>query len=399
MDIVQRITDNFPELAAAMAAVPPHFSPNWLMQAASNRTGLDDFGDQAFMTGLERLCQSLNEDAHLNAYGRLLLSGQTTNHLSNRLLLQQMRKQHPERTSEGTLEGPIIVSGLPRTGTTFLHRLLSADPAHAFLPYWQVYRPIPLSEADTPQARIQETEALMSIRLKLTPELDKTHLIRPDSPEECFWMSSLSMVSRLFFNMAPVYSYQRWVSRTDKTAKYRDYHDLLCYLQGEHLGKRLVLKAPEHNDGLHELLTAIPSARVVLTHRNMIEQMGSYFSLGRLTRKIAVTELDTKKEAEAVIDMTDVSLQKMAEARLAHPGKILDVRYTDMMADPLKEVERIYSFCGLALSQDRRDALAQHHQNNPKGKHGEHQYSLAEFGLENDWVAEHYRDYTAQFIA
>ena len=398
MDMVQRITEHFPELATAMAAVPKQFQPEWLLEAARQRTGLDDFGNPEFMTGLSLLCQSLDDDAHLNAYGRLLLAGQITNQLSNRLLLERERHQHPERTSEGELIGPIIVSGLPRTGTTFLHRLLSADPAHAYLPYWQVYRPIPLNAADTREARIAEIEKTMNIRIKVTPELDKTHLLRPDSPEECFWMTSLSMVSRLFFNMAPVYSYQRWVSRADKTTKYRDYHDLLCYLQGENPGKRLVLKAPEHNDGLQELLTAIPSARVVLTHRNMIEQMGSYFSLGRTTRKLAVTELDTAKEAEAVIDMTDVSLQKMAQARQAHPGKILDVRYTDMMADPLKEVERIYGFCDLELSQERRDALLSHHKANPKGKHGEHEYSLSEFGMDNAWVAEHYRDYSAQFI-
>lgn len=398
MNMVERIVENFPELAAAMAAIPRPFAPEWLLEAARQRTGLSDFGEGHFMTGLQRLCQSLEEDANLNDYGRLLCSGQITNQLANRLLLQRERTVRPERFNSDALLGPIIVSGLPRTGTTFLHRLLSADPAHAALPYWQVYRPIPLNADDTREQRIQETATMLGIRQRVTPELDKTHLIRPESPEECFWMSSQSMVSRLFFNMAPVYSYQQWVSRTDKSVKYRDYRDLLCYLQGEYPGQRLVLKAPDHNDGLDELLQAIPTARVVLTHRHMVEQMGSYFSLGRTTRRLAVNALDTAKEAQAVIDMTDVSIQKMAQARLAHPGRILDVRYTDMMADPLKTVERIYAFCGVALSDDRRQSLEQHHQNHPKGQHGEHQYSLSEFGLENNWVIDHYRDYSAQFI-
>lgn len=397
MDIVKRIIENFPALASKMSGIPEVFAPDWLEASAKAETGLSDFGADSYGEPLERLCKSINEDANLNAYGRLLLASSITNQLGNRLLLTRLRNEDPGRLAE-PLISPIIVTGLPRTGTTFLHRLLAADPAHASLPFWQLNRPIPRNEADTKDQRIADVNAIIDVRRKLTPELDSTHLIRAEAPEECLHMTGVSGFTRLYWNFAPVYGFQHWLSRVDKAAKYHDYADHLRFLQGEYSGKRLVLKAPDHNDGVAELLDAIPNAKVILTHRDMVSQMGSYFSLGRTTRTLAVNALDTAREAEAIVDMTDVSLQKMAEARTRHPDKILDVRYNDMMADPLASVERIYGFCGLTLPQERRDAIAEHHAKNPKGKHGKHAYSLAEFGLDDDWVRAHYADYTAEFV-
>jgi hypothetical protein len=397
MSIIDRITESFPQLAGAMNAVPERFEPGWLKQAACDEIGLTDFGAPSFEEPLERLCKSINEDADLNPYGRLLMAGVIRTQLTNRLLLQQVRTSQPERL-EAPLAPPIVVTGLPRTGTTFLHRLLAADPAHASLPFWQLNRPIPRGAQDTKEARIAEVDALNEVRRKITPELDGTHLIRAESPEECMWMAGVSGYTRLFWNVAPIYSFQSWQQSADKTDKYRDYRDLLTYLQGEYPGKRLVLKAPDHNDGLRELLTAIPEARVILTHRDIVEQMGSYFSLGRTTRSLAVNRLDAEKEAQAVVEMTDVSIAKMAAARAEFPDRILDVRYADMMQDPLATVEAIYGFCGLSLPDDRRKAIADHHANNPKGKHGKHEYSLSEFGLENDWVKARYAKYEAEFV-
>ncbi|MCB1409981.1 MAG: sulfotransferase [Rhodobacteraceae bacterium] len=396
MNIVDRINARFPALAAQMNAVPAHFAPGWLKAAAQDLTGLSDFGAPDHEEGLERLCDSLERDANLNAYGRMMAAGLIRGELANRLLLQRARAQGQ---TQGPLIAPVIVTGLPRTGTTFLHRLLSADPAHASLPYWQVRRPIPLGPADTDEVRFKEAADFLEIRSAITPELDGIHLIRAESPEECFWMTSQSMRSRLFWNLAPVHAYQHWVSRADKSAKYTDYADQLRFLQTLYPGKRLVLKAPDHNDGLNELLAAMPDARVIVTHRDMIEQMGSYFSLGRTTRMLAVNGLDQQREAETIVDMTDVSLLKMAQARAAHPGRILDVRYTDMMDDPLAAVERIYAFCGLILPESRRAAIADHHARNPKGKHGAHEYSLAEFGLDDAWVRDRYAAYSAEFLA
>jgi len=398
MDVVRLIEESFPEIAQVMHRVPGEFASDWLKKSAIAETGLRDFGPETYSEPLERLCASLNADADLNAYGRLVLAAVIRNQLGNRLLLQRERKERPEWLKTDLIP-PIIVTGLSRTGTTFLHRLLAADPTHASLPYWQLNRPIPRGPEDTREARIAAVNVLIHVRCKLTPELDGAHLIRAESPEECIFMTGASGYTRLYWNFAPVYAFQRWLSRADKTAKYRDYRDLLGYLQREYRGRRLVLKAPEHSDGLRELLDQIPEARIVITHRDMIEQVGSWISLGRTTRGLAVNALDTSKEAEAAIDMNDVCIARMAEARAAYPQRILDVRYAELMADPLAVVERIYAFCGLTLPEERRGAIAAHHAMNPKGKHGKHGYSLTEVGLEDGWVRAHYADYTGAFLA
>lgn len=380
-----------------MNAVPETFALDWLEAASQAETGLSDFGPDSYREPLTRLCASINEDADLNPYGRLLMAGAIRNHLGNRLLLQRERAQNPERLAT-ELVPPIIVTGLPRTGTTFLHRLLAADPAHSSLPFWQLNRPIPRDENDTRDNRITDADTMLGVRRAVTPELDGTHMIRAESPEECMFMVAATGYSRLWWNFAPVYSFLHWYARADKSDKYREYRELMGYLQSDMPGQRLVLKAPDHNDGISELLDTIPEAKVIITHRDLVEQIGSILSLGRTTRKLAVNQLDSEKEAKAVIDLTDVSLAKMAEARARHPGKILDVKYTDMMADPLAVVERIYGFCGLDLPQSRRTAIAEHHANNPKGKHGAHDYSLAEFGLDDAWVRERYASYAAEFL-
>src|SRR5512139_1769070 len=111
MDIVRRIEENFPELAKAMREVPAEFSPDWLKQSAIAETGLSDLGPETYAEPLERLCESLNTDADLNAYGRMALAGVIRNQLANRLLLQRERKERPERLRT-ELVPPIIVTGL-----------------------------------------------------------------------------------------------------------------------------------------------------------------------------------------------------------------------------------------------------------------------------------------------
>lgn len=397
MDIVTRIETHFPQIKAAMDQVPSQFAPGWLEGAAAQEVGLTDFGPDIYQDSLARLCQSINDDADLNGYGRLLLAGVIRNQLGNRLLMQRVRVQDPGKLAQRPL-APIIVTGLPRTGTTFLHRLLAADPAHVSLPYWQLNRPIPKGPDDTEAQRIADVNAMVDIRRKITPELDATHMIRAESPEECMWLTASSMHSRMYWNLAPAYGWLDWYLKQDRTNKYREYLEFLSYLQTLYPGKRFVLKAPDHVDGVDELLDVIPEARVICTHRNIEEQFGSYLSLGRTTRRLAVNTLDSAKEAEAVTKLTDVSLAKMETARTRHKGKVLDVRYSDMMGDPLAVVEQIYAHCDLTLPPSRKTAIADHHAQNPKGKHGSHEYSLAEFGLNNADIAKRYSAYSERFL-
>lgn len=390
-----RIREHFPQVAQMMDSVPPVFAPDWLKGAASQTIGSADFGPDIFEEPLERLCHSLNEDADLNAYGRMMLAGVIRNQLENRLLMQRLRVA-------GELAPrpipPIIVTGLPRTGTTFLHRLLASDPSHASLPYWQLMRPFPRHSGDSAEARIHETATLLEVRRAITPELDGVHMIRAESPEECMFLTASSMQSRLFWNLAPVYSFMEWYNHADRTGKYAEYLEALSYLQKLYPGQRLVLKAPDHVDGLAELLDVMPEAIIVQTHRDMTEQLGSYMSLGRTTRTLAVRRLDTAREADAVLGLTDSSIEHNLSARAKHPGKIIDIRYTDLTADPMGTVESIYLSAGIQMSDEQRSSLRAHLAANPKGKHGEHKYDLSDVGLNAEEIGLRYAGYVREFL-
>lgn len=395
LDIDKRIRESFPQLARQMDAVPALFAPQWLKSAATHAIGETDFGPDIFEAALARLCRSINEDANLNGYGRMLMAGVITGQLENRLLMQRLRSAGKLTTRPIP---PIIVTGLPRTGTTFLHRLLASDPRHASLPYWQLMRPFARSANDTAQARMAAAKAVLDVRRAITPELDGVHMIRADSPEECMFLTAMSMQSRLYWNLAPVYSFMDWYNSADRSAKYREYAEALSYLQTHYPNQRLVLKAPDHVDGLSELLDTLPDAIVVQTHRDMTEQVGSYMSLGRVTRSLAVRDLDNRRETDAVLQLTSSSISRNLEARSRHPGKVLDIRYTELTQAPLACVERIYAHAGIPFSHAQRASLASHLQGNPKGSHGAHDYALSDFGLTAATIKTRFSDYEARFL-
>jgi hypothetical protein len=396
-DILTRLREIAPAVALAVERTPAEVNPEQLKAMASQSMTLEDFGPDYFEEGLQRLCHSANTEADLNPLGRFQLISTCKNYLENRLLPQAMRQRQAEELKSDLLP-PLIVSGLPRTGTTFFHRLLASDPAHVAIPYWQLTRPMARHPQDTPEARLQEADALLAIRRQLTPELDGTHMIRADKAEECMYANSSSFMTRVFWNLAPVYSYQEWLNNADKSGKYREYREYLHLFQAAYPGKRLVMKAPDHVDGLSELLDAIPTAMVVRCHRDIVEQFGSYMSLGRVTRKIAVNHVDVARVANTVHGMTKASIERSNAAASAHPDRIIDLSYTDMMRDPAGQVQRVYQHFGLTLSDTRLREMREHHLNNPKGQHGEHRYALSEFGMDEADVRQRYADYEARYL-
>jgi hypothetical protein len=366
-------------------------TPDTLEAAARRATGLSDFGNPYYREGLERLLRSANEEADLNAYGRFIIGKLVVTHLINRLLLQQARVQQPQLLKT-PLIAPIIVTGLPRTGTTALHRLISADPANRALQYYELVQPLPLSPSDTPAARLRRADKLLATRRKLTPEFDAIHYMRADSPEECLFMMPLSFQTRLFWNLGSVHSYMKWVFTADFHQKYHEYAELLHIQQATDPTRRLVLKAPEHIDAIDALLDALPEAIVVQTHRDPVAQLASYLSLAENARSKSTDHPQRDADIETGVYLIETSIKRNAEARSRYPGRVIDVRYNDMRRDPIGTVEEIYRRAGIEVSPALHEALAAHASANKQGKHGEHRYSLADYGLKEAEIAERFAD-------
>jgi len=374
-----------------------HYSFDDLHIQASKAVGLTDFGPEYYQTGMRELLLSLEHDANLNPYGRLMLEKTMNGALINRLLMAQLKKRQPEIFSQPLIP-PLIVTGLPRTGTTSLHRLLAADPDHRGVACWEFQNPIPRHAKDTEQDRIKRSEKMFKLRSKVTPELDAIHYIRAHSIEECIHFTSMTFESRLFWNLASVNSYMDWYNDAQRINKYLEYRDLLCVLQASQPNKRLVLKAPDHVDALDALLSAVPEALVVQTHRDPAAQLGSYLSLGMATRKLGSKSIDVEKDTESQLALTDASVNHIMAVRPALGAKIYDVQYQQLITNPTAQIQSIYQHFGLPYAEQNEQAFSQHTKAHGKNKHGAHSYALEEFGLSTEGVRERYKDYSTRFI-
>lgn len=366
------------------------FSEKSLLRAAKRQTGLTDFGDPDFMDGFRVLLDSLENDAGLHFIGRLTLGRMVINHLSNRLMLVEWRKRHPEVFAQ-PLRPPIMIMGLPRSGTTFLHRLIALDPANRPIPAWELTHPFPTESADKRRAR---TIRELGIIKRLAPDLDKKHLLDADEPEECIALLGLTFQSIVFWVFAPVFGYVEWYANQEGHHRaYREYRDMLQILQAATPEKRLTLKAPTHAFSLDAILDLIPDAALVQTHRDPVQVVGSLGSLFASFFRITTRDLDIKKVAHTNLELLGRGMARNANIRRENPGRVLDVAYPDLVADPIGTVKRIYTHYKLPFTPEFATNLQAYIDANPQGKHGKHRYSLTEFGLDETIVRKHFAEY------
>ena len=364
-----------------------------LAEAAIRRSGRSDFGAPYHRQGLVQLVDAINDTA-TNAYGRLLMRTVITQFLETRLHLAE---QIPKLTG-CPLRPPLIVTGLPRTGTTFLHRMLASDPRHHAPPYWQLAFPVPRGPADTPERRRSAAEQHLRPRRWFTPELDGIHYIRVDEPEECMFMLGLTFESFVYWVLLPLDNYLDWYLAQDHREKYREYALLLRALQTSAPDRHLALKAPAHVDALDALIAAVPDAMIVQTHRDPVQTCASWCSLNFQTQRVGVERLDPRRSAARNVRLLEQLTAKNLAARQPIGNRILDIRYDDLVADPVGTVRHIYRHFGLPFGHDAERAIEHYRMENPKGRHGGHRYRLDDFGLEVNEIDRRFEAYRERLL-
>jgi hypothetical protein len=365
-------------------------------RAAVRQTGLSDFGDPYFREGLLRLLDSAQRDVTFHFLGRLIFSKWIVMHLANRLLLEETRKQKPEIFNR-PLKPPIVILGLPRSGTTLLHRLLATDAAHRGVPLWELARPVPsLDHRADARQRIAERE--FSVGTKLTPDVDHKHYIRVDEPEECMWMLGLTFVNLSFWMLAPVYGYVEWYMEQGLfPKKYREYRWLLNVLQAVAPARRLVLKAPEHTAALGSLVQAIPEALVIQTHRDPVAVTNSTNSLFYTVHAGRAARIDPRRTAETNLALLEYGNARNLAAREECAEAIYDVHYQALVADPVGTVRSVYDRFDLEWPGGHEKRLEAYVRENPKDKHGQHRYRAEDFGLTDSKIAARLQTYAEAF--
>ncbi|NGZ59522.1 MAG: sulfotransferase [Nitrospira sp. LK265] len=372
-----------------------------LIKAASRRAGHDDFGDVSFREPLRRLVSSFQTEAHLHPLGRLTVRRQLTMLLVNRLRLQENRRRHPGIV-EQHIRRPIIITGLPRTGTTFLHGLLALDPANRVPRTWETLYPSPPPEAET--YHVDRRIALVDRQLRwlhrMVRDVNRVHPIGARLPEECLVLLGHSFLSYLFVANHRLPSYVDWLDSQDLRPSYEMHRRFLQHLQWRCPGERWVLKTPAHMFDFEAMFEVYPDACVVMTHRDPIEVTASNASLTATLRCAFSDEVDPVEVGRECSRRWAEALNRALRSRdsgCLPSERFLDLYYTDLVADPVAAVERVYRHFDLPLPDGLRETIRESVKRNPKNRFGQHRYNLHDFGLDLQEEEKRYAAYRERF--
>ena len=405
-----RITDlATPELTgsqeaaiAAAARMPVMLSEAIVLEAARRQTGLDDFGADHFRARLRVWLQSADEDATLGPLGRLAVFGNCVRYLANRLRLEDLLRRHPE-IRDVPIHAPIIVAGLPRSGTTHLVNLIAADTRLRSLPYWESLEPVPIRgegpgrDGRDPRylrclAQYEQTSArlpLLRAMHDMTPEHVHEEIELQDLDFASYQLEWLCTASRwrdhyLGLDMRPHYAYLKTILQA------------LQWLRGP---DRWVLKSPQHLEQLVPLIATFPDATIVVTHRDPVAVIQSAITMLAYGERLRRTRLDLPMLASYWIDRVERLLRACVRDREAIPAaQSIDVLFHDFMADERGMVARIYDRAGLAMTSAAQSALETFMAADARGRHGQVVYDLqGDFGVDPADVRRRFEFYFARF--
>ncbi|HEX7095654.1 MAG TPA: sulfotransferase [Acidimicrobiales bacterium] len=375
------------------------FQADQLIAAACEQAGLDDFGSDSFREGLAVYCDALSNEAQLNELGLQAVRNNIVGCLVNRLRVVDWSRRHPEVADE-RIDAPIIVVGMFRAGTTFLSYLLDQDRANRPLLRWEAHDSVPPPSPDhlRDDPRIERERASSEMLDRINPRIKVVQSEEPDGPTECITVMSQDFKSLMWEALTNVPSYGKWLLDVDQVSAYEYHRSVLQLLQSGGARGRWTLKSPHHAIALEALTTVYPDARLVLMHRDPLVLAASVCSL---IRTLSSTFSDADHGVYIAVRWTDVleeSIRRVEAFRAAHPDHlVVDVQYADLVRDPLATMQRLYAALGEELSPEALAAMRARVEVRPKGKFGTHNYTLAEFGLDGDALAERYAGYIERY--
>jgi len=358
-----------------------------LFDAARAETGLEDFGGDDFHEGLRRLLASLESEADLTPIGRMIARGEAVQALVNRLEMTDWRRRYPAIDRE-TIEAPLIIIGMPRTGTTILHELLMQDPANRVPQTWEVDFPCPPPETDTYETdpRIEKVRTVLDRSESLIPDFKRMHRMGAQLPQECVRILTPEFASIASLITYRVPAYGHWLlNEYDWSPAYAGHRRFLQLLQWRCRRERWVLKTPGHLWALPALLAQYPDARLIQTHRDPLRILGSVTSLGTTLRTMASRRPDPREIAREWSAWHAQALDRSVDAResgLIHPDRVVDVHFAAFMADPFAAIRRIYERFSIPYTDVADHRMRNYLAANQSDKHGVHEYRFADTGLD-----------------
>ena len=380
-------------------AYPVTLDPDAVLEAASAATGLSDFGDDSFRPRLKLWLECCDEDKGLSGIGRMAIFGQAVNYASQRLYVEDLIRRQPEIESID-IDRPLIIAGLPRSGTTYTLALLARDPGLRSLPHWEGLRPVAEPYiVDGKDTRHELAAQEWAQTDQLLPYLKMIHEFVPDHVTEDIELQGMDFGGYYIEWTAHVPRWRDFQFSTDRTSWLRYIRRAMQALTWQKGPNRWVTKCPQHMEQLKEVNAALPGAYTVITHRDPIASIQSGISGVAYAARLTRTSVDLDAIADYWIDRYERLLRACVRDRDAlDPQHSYDLYFHELMADPMGELEAIYAAADLPFDDTTREAFHTAIAENARGKHGQLVYDLrADFGLDPGAIRERFGFYFERF--
>lgn len=372
-----------------------------LLQTAMDRTGLSDFGPSDFRVGLDVLVKSINAEVVVRPDRVGALKENLLRFLVNRLWFQKDLTEHPEILEE-EIRSPIIISSLPRTGSTKLHRLLGASGDFQVVEYWKghMFARIPGAPDGGREQRIAETREYEKWLYQVSPDMISGHPVFTDEAEEEMQLLEYSFRTTACTVFGSTSHYE-WILQADPTAAYDYLKMQLQYLQWqfpENRHKPWLLKTPIHFGLEGQLCRIFENPRFIVTHRDPTKCVPSIATVAHNWYLLySDAEIDLTSGAFLTAYLGNSADGHMAW-RDANPDRqILDIPFSEVANRDKDVVKAIYDTFSLSMTQESEQAMQDWSNRNPRNKHGNHAYTAEMFGTTDAAIRQRFAAYIERF--
>jgi len=375
-----------------------------LHKEARQRSGLTDFGAFEYEPALRALINSINTESGMNTGGFWGQRERITNILVSRARIEELIKQHPSIADE-VINEPVVIVGLPRTGTTMLHRILASD-SRFFAPIWFETRfpaPKPNEDFRISDSRIEDGKAEVAGMLEANPDLASIHPIDAEAPDEEIMLLEQSFYSTMPPSFCSLPSYVQWLENNDNTPGYEYLKRLLQVLQWQKKEKgqgaqRWLMKTPHHLHHMDVLFKVFADAKVVQSHRDPLETIPSIASFNTALWKLCADSVDEKIVGEYSARKFAKGMSDTLKVRSKNPGRVLDVQYRETIKTPFDTIAKVYAFIDMDLTPEAEAAMKQWQTDNKREDRAAHKYTLEQFGYSEASLKALFDDYRKAFI-
>ncbi len=355
-----------------------------LLSTVIYKTKLEYKDDPVCEEALKILMRSCKKEARLNLFGQIAARHHFSDLFETRLRLMDLWDHVPGIQEQKVLP-PLFITGMPKSGTTFLHRLLAQDPANRAPATWEVMFPLPAPERETfnTDPRISLAESRLRWIRWTRPAITRAHPIGARLPQECGEILAYSLQSYVFLDMFLIPSYEKWLSEQDMRPAYDFHMRMLKHLQWKCGGERWVLKSSDHVHALPTLLQIYEEAMVIFVHRDPTRVLQAAASQNKILKSIFSRSINPRRLGVELARSLSEKTVKIMEFRDKHTHLeecFIDVRYLELARDPMATVHAIYDRFGLQLSPEAKERMEVFIEAERKGRRPD-KYSLADFSL------------------